>query len=198
MHIHAYGRFAVVGDDFLHDCEPEIVSSYRDSIRDLEGLGLRAAQIDVDWWNDAANIFAPIQAWEAAGLHRGNFDRFEASIRERLEWGAGITPNEIASLRQRHEEFQSRMDDLFDQHELVLLPAAPVAKLAAGAGHSQTRKRLLRYTVPISLAGAPAVTIRCPAGGMQLAAARNQDESLLQLVALLGARRKASAPVLNA
>jgi aspartyl-tRNA(Asn)/glutamyl-tRNA(Gln) amidotransferase subunit A len=197
-HIHAYGRFAIVGDDFLHDCEPEILSSYRDTIRDLEDLGLRSTQVDVDWWNDAADIFAPIQAWEAAGLHRGNLDRFEPAIRERLEWGDRITPNEIAALRQRHEEFKSPMDDLFDRHELVILPAAPVARLDAGADHSNTRKRLLRYTVPISLAGAPAVTIPCAAGGMQIAAARNQDEALLQLIALLGARRKTSAPVLNA
>ncbi|UWZ83675.1 amidase [Occallatibacter riparius] len=197
-HIRAYGRFAIVGEDFLHDCEPEIVESYRDTIRDLEDLGLSSTEISVDWWGDAQDIFAPIQAWEAAGLHRGNFEHFETAIRERLEWGARITPDEIADLRQRHEEFKSRMDDLFDQHQLVILPAAPVATLAAGADHSNTRKRLLRYTVAISMAGAPAVTIPCTAGGMQIAAARNQDESLLQLVALLGARRKASAPVLNA
>ncbi len=114
-------------------------------------------------------------------------------IRDRLEWGARITPNEIAVLRQRHEEFKSRMDELFAQHEVLMLPAAPVAKLAAGADHSNTRARLLRYTVPISLAGAPAITLPCTTGGVQLAAARNQDESLLQLVALLGAQKRASA-----
>jgi hypothetical protein len=37
----------------------------------------------------------------------------------------------------------------------------------------------------------PAVTIPCEAGGMQLAAAREQDEALLQLAALVGAKRKA-------
>ncbi len=89
------------------------------------------------------------------------------------------------------------MDDLFAAHELILLPAAPVPRLAAGADHTQTRKRLLRYTMPFSLAGVPAVAIPCAAGGMQLAAARNADEALLQVVALIGARRKVSAPILN-
>ena len=196
-HIRAYGRFATVPESFLDDCEREVVDQYRAVIRDLEELGLHATEINVDWWNDAQDIFAPIQAWEAAGLHRGNFEHFEPVLRERLEWGSRITPDEVGSLRQRHEEFKSRMDDLFDQHEILMLPAAPVATLATGADHSNTRKRLLRYTVAVSLAGAPAVTIPCPIGGMQLAAARNQDESLLQLVALLGARRKVSAPVLN-
>src|SRR5581483_3020100 len=97
----------------------------------------------------------------------------------------------------RHEQFKARMDELFEQHELLMLPAARVARLEAGADHSNTRKRLLRYTAPISLAGAPAVTIPCAAGGMQMAAAREEDEALLQLVALLAARRKASESVLN-
>jgi aspartyl-tRNA(Asn)/glutamyl-tRNA(Gln) amidotransferase subunit A len=57
---------------------------------------------------------------------------------------------------------------------------------------------LLRYTTPFSLAGVPAVTIPCRAGGMQLAAAREDDEALLQLAAVLGARRRISSPVLNA
>lgn len=196
-YIRPYGKFAIVCDNFLHDCEADILESYRKVVGELESLGLRASSIDVGWWNEAQDIFAPIQAWEAAGLHRGNFHHFEKTIRERLEWGARITPEEIATLRQRHAEFKARMDELFEQHELVLLPAAPVARLDAGADHSNIRKRLLRYTAPVSLAGAPAVTIPCSAGGVQIAAARESDESLLQLVALLAARRKASAPVLN-
>ena len=194
----AFTRFAIVDESFLHDCEPEVVASYRKTISEMEGLGLRATTIDVGWWAESADIFAPIQAWEAAGLHAGRFEHFEAAIRERLEWGARITPNEIASLRERHAEFSSRMEDLFARHELVMLPASPVARLAARADHSNTRKRLLRYTTPFSLAGVPAVTIPCRPGGMQLAAAREEDEALLQLAAVIGAHRKVSAPVLNA
>ena len=59
------------------------------------------------------------------------------------------------------------MDELFAEHQLILLPAAPVARLAAGADHGNTRKRLLRYTTPFSLAGVPAVTIPCRAGAMR-------------------------------
>jgi aspartyl-tRNA(Asn)/glutamyl-tRNA(Gln) amidotransferase subunit A len=190
----AYTGFAIVDASFLHDCEPEIVASYKKTMVEMESLGLRATTIDVAWWAESSQIFAPIQAWDAAGLHTGHFDRFERAIRDRLEWGAGITPNEIASLRLRHVEFNSRMDDLFATHQLVLLPAAPVGRLAAGADHSNTRARLLRYTTPISLAGVPAVTIPCQPGGMQLAAARDEDESLLALAALIGARRKVSSP----
>ena len=193
----AYTRFAVVHTSFLHDCEPEVMAAYKTVISEVEALGLRATTIDVGWWSDSSEIFAPIQAWEAAGAHKGNFERIQPAIRERLEWGSRITASEVAALRGRHAEFRARMDDLFDTHQLVLLPAAPVARLAAGADHSDTRKRLLRYTTPFSLAGVPAVTIPTQPGGMQLAAAREADEALLQVAALIGARRKTSMPVLN-
>ena len=86
------------------------------------------------------------------------------------------------------------MDALLHEHELLLLPAAPVAKLVAGADHSQTRTRLLRYTTPASLSGMPAVTIpylenERPAGGMQLVAAREDDARLLAIAASIGAAR---------
>ena len=56
-----------------------------------------------------------------------------------------------------------------------------------GADNSQARSRILRYTVPFSLCGNPVITIPCRVGGMQLAAAREHDESLLELASRLGA-----------
>ncbi len=87
------------------------------------------------------------------------------------------------------------MDDLFAAHQLVLMPSIPVARLAAGADHSQTRARLLRYTAPFSLAGVPTVAIPCAQGGMQLAAACGGDEALLALAAQIGAHNKQSLTV---
>ncbi len=187
-----FTRFAAVADSFLHDCQPEVAASLRATVRELESLGLQSRTFDADWWSEAMEIFAPIQAWEAARIHAGHFESIQPVIRERLELGARIGPAELAVLRRRHKEFRTRMDGLFAEHELLLLPAIPVARLAAGADHSQTRARLLRYTVPVSLACAPAVVIPCAHGGMTLAAACNSDESLLHLAAQLGAHRNAS------
>jgi aspartyl-tRNA(Asn)/glutamyl-tRNA(Gln) amidotransferase subunit A len=189
-----FTRFAVVADNFLHDCDPAIVESLHACARELESLGLRATQIDPAWWADAFDIFAPIQASEAALLHASHFDRIDPSIRQRLEWGASLGPAAIAALRQRHQRFRARMDDLFAEHELVLLPASPLARLDAGADHSQTRGSILRYTVPFSLAGNPVVAIPCASGGMQLGAARGQDEALFNLAAQIGASRGSAPP----
>jgi Asp-tRNA(Asn)/Glu-tRNA(Gln) amidotransferase A subunit family amidase len=189
----SFTRFAVVAESFLHDCEPEIIASYRSAIRELESLGLEARIINPEWWSQSRDIFSRIQSWEAARLHEGHFDRFGAAIRERFEMGAQIKPEEIAALRRQHSEFNARMDDLFAAQQLIMFPCAPVSRLAAGADHSKTRANLLRYTTPFSLAGVPAVAIPCSRGGMQIAAPRSSDEALVQLAALLGAQRKASA-----
>jgi aspartyl-tRNA(Asn)/glutamyl-tRNA(Gln) amidotransferase subunit A len=188
-------RFAVINDDFLEDCEPRVLESLRRCRAELESLGLRAETVNVSWWSESREIFSAIQAWEAARIHGGYFAEFEHSIRQRLEWGSSIGDFEIADLRKRHAGFRERMDTLLAEHELLLLPAAPVARLAVGADHSQTRTRLLRYSTPISLAGMPAVTIpfmdkEGKAGGMQLIAAREDDARLLQVAANIGSLRK--------
>ncbi len=185
-----FTEFAVIDKSFLHDCDAEIVQALEGTAKELEALGLRRASFDPAGWANSFEIFAPIQAWEAARIHTGHFDHFEPALRERLEWGARITDAEVAGFRARHEDFRAGVDALLNEHQLLLMPAAPVARLAAGADHSKTRPRLLRYTTPFSLVGVPVVTIPCSAGGVQLAAARGDDEALLELAASVGARRR--------
>jgi Asp-tRNA(Asn)/Glu-tRNA(Gln) amidotransferase A subunit family amidase len=191
----SFTSFAFVDDSFLHDCEPDVIAGFRGVIRTLQDLGLKARTIETDWWADAVDIYAPIQATEGARIHAGNFDQFAPAIRDRLKWGAGLTPAEVSVLRQRHVAFRARLDQTFAAHELILLPAIPVARLAAGVDHSQTRMRLLRYTAPFSLAGTPTIVIPCAHGGMQLSAARENDEALLALAAQIGAHGKSSSSV---
>lgn len=185
-HSHNFKRFAVIHSDFLHDCEPEIIESLQQTTRALEAHGLTASTFDASWWTDSMEIFAPIQAHEAAQIHSGHFAHFEPSIRQRLEWGASITSQELAALRARHSEFRTRIADMFSEYDLLLVPAGGMARLEAAADHSQTRTRLLRYTTPFSLAGVPVVTVPCLQGGVQIAAINGNDEALLALVSELG------------
>lgn len=185
-----FNRVAVIDESFLHDCEPAIVVSFRSTIQEFKELGLELHTINPVWWSESRNLFGKIQAWEASRYHAGHHDQFQPAIRERLEMGAMITAAEIDALRIQHSEFNARMDELLAEHQLIMLPCAPVSRLAAGADHSQTRAHLLRYTTPFSLAGVPVVAIPCRPSGMQLAAQRGQDESLVRLAAQLGRQRK--------
>lgn len=185
-----FRKFAVVHDEFLHDCEPAIIEGLRAVIKELRALGLERTTIDVGWWATSFDIYARIQGWEAARIHEGNFDNFPAAIRERLEGGSRVSDAELSIFRECLAAFRDRMDGLLHEYELILLPASPVARLKVGADNSQIRPRILRYTTPFSLGGNPVVTIPCSTGGMQLAAARDCDESLLDLAA----RIKSSKP----
>ncbi|HEY1580878.1 MAG TPA: amidase [Terracidiphilus sp.] len=193
--IRKFTRFAIVHDAFLHDCEPAIIQSLRTLTAELQSLGLRSKTIDVGSWDQALKIYATIQAWEAARIHSGHFQNFPPAIRERLAWGAKIRAAELALMRQFLAEFRARLDALLHEHELILMPASPVVRLNVGADNSHARTRILRYTTPFSLGGNPVVTIPCRVGGMQLAAAREHDESLLELAASLGEFRSAKPPV---
>jgi Asp-tRNA(Asn)/Glu-tRNA(Gln) amidotransferase A subunit family amidase len=184
-----FRSFAIVHDAFLHDAEPAIIDGLRSVEGELHSLGLTGTTVDVSWWADSFEIYAPIQAFEAARLHDGHFDSMSPALRERLEWGARIPDAEIVLLRQRHARFRARIDELLHEYELLLLPASPVSCIDIGADNGPARSRILRYTTPFSLAGVPVVTIPCVTGGMQLAAARENDEGLLNLVAQLGSKR---------
>jgi Asp-tRNA(Asn)/Glu-tRNA(Gln) amidotransferase A subunit family amidase len=172
-----------VGETFLHDCEPAVLGVYRARQEALQAAGATLHPYDPDFWMDAREIFLGIQGHEASALHQGNFDRFEKPIAERLAWGASLSAAVVDDLRTRHAAFRARMDDLLAKHDFLLLPCAPMSALPAGADHSATRMKILRYTTPASLAGTPVVALTAPGGGVQLIAARGSDAKLLAFAA---------------
>jgi Asp-tRNA(Asn)/Glu-tRNA(Gln) amidotransferase A subunit family amidase len=177
---------AAVGEAYLHDCEPAVLEMYRGWQAELLRNGAQIRVFEPDFWTDSREIFGGIQAHEAAAVHRGYFEHFEPTIRDRLAWGASLSAATIEDLRKRHLVFRGRMDQLLQQHDFLMLPCAPMTTLPVGADHSATRLKILRYTTPASLAGTPAVTLAAKGGGVQLVAARGSDARLLAFAASLG------------
>ena len=177
---------AAVAESFLHDCEPAVLEVYRSWQAELRRKGAEIHVFDPGFWTDSREIFLGIQGHEASALHRGNYEHFERPIAERLAWGASLSDDTVADLRRRHDVFRHQMDQLLEQHDFLILPSAPMSALRAGADHSATRQKILRYTTPASLAGTPAVTLPKPGGGVQLIAARDNDARLLAYAAVLG------------
>jgi Asp-tRNA(Asn)/Glu-tRNA(Gln) amidotransferase A subunit family amidase len=192
-------RVACVSSDFITDCDAVVCSGFANWQQHLRELG--GADIfpfESAFWEEAMPIYAPIQASEAAAIHTpptdGDFSQFEKSIAERLSWGASLTPAEVSEFRRRHAAFRDRMDAILREHDFLIAPCAPVARLAVGADHSNTRRAILRYTTPASLAGVPVVTLPASGGaGVQLIAARGADAKLLAYAAQLGASLGAQA-----
>ncbi len=179
-------RIGVLTGPLLEACEAEILralSLWQDRL-------LRApAQLqpfNPPFWSEAWDIYAPLQACEAAKLHAGFFHEFDPVIAARLEWGASLDAKEIQNLRQRHAAFRHQHEQLFRQFDFLLAPVSSMSRLLAGADHTETRARILRLTTPASLGGNPAIVLPSPDCGLQLIAARNDDRRLLRFALMLG------------
>jgi len=181
-------RVGALAGNFLRDCDACVAQAFAECKNQLAAAGAGIGGFEAGDWDEGMSIYAPIQANEAAAIHvphTGNdFSCFPPPINERLAWGASLSSEEIERQRKRHAEFRERVDKLFDQSDFLLLPCSPLCRLEAGTDHSETRMKILRYTVPMSLAGTPVVTLPFAGGaGMQLVAPRGADAKLLAYAA---------------
>jgi aspartyl-tRNA(Asn)/glutamyl-tRNA(Gln) amidotransferase subunit A len=170
---------------FLHDCDADVLQTLHQWQTALIQHHTSLQTFEAALWNDGLAIFAPIQASEAAALHHGNFQHFEPDIAERLAWGASLSADDLATLGHRLTGIRAQTTALFQRFDYLLLPCAPMSALLAGAGHSTTRARILRYTAPASLSGLPTVVLPGEHGGLQLIGPLGSDAELLALSATL-------------
>jgi Asp-tRNA(Asn)/Glu-tRNA(Gln) amidotransferase A subunit family amidase len=184
-------RIGYVPNDLLHDCEPNVLAAFEAWKQHLAHHGAKLAPANTHFWTEAPAIYSPIVAAEAAVVHRGHFQHFDPVITERLTYGASIPATELQALHARLQKFRLQMSTLFETFDFLIAPCAPIIRLRAGRDHTESRKAILRYTTPASLAGLPAITlpgehINAPMGtGVQLLAAPKQDASLLAFAANL-------------
>ena len=179
-----------VSGNFLRDCDENVARALEQCKSQLAANGAELSEFTADDWEEGMSIYAPIQANEAAAIHSsttgGDFSCFPSPINERLAWGASLSRGAVQELRARHAAFRERVDRLFRDYDFLLLPCSPLCQLRAGADHSETRMKILRYTAPLSLAGTPVVTLPFADGaGMQLVAPRGGDARLLAYAAAI-------------
>ena len=184
-------RIGCAAEEFMQDCEPNVRGGFVGWQNRLRDRGAEIIPLDTSFWEEALDIYAPIQAHEAAAYHgprTGNdFSHFHPAIAERLKWGLSISNEEIAQLDLRLAAFCQSMEELFRECDFVIAPCAPVSRLLAGMDHSESRKMILRYTTPMSLAGVPVATLSARGGaGVQLIGAPGDDARLLAFAAGLG------------
>jgi Asp-tRNA(Asn)/Glu-tRNA(Gln) amidotransferase A subunit family amidase len=186
-------RIGCVRDEFLHDCDAQVRGGFAEWKKTLSDCGATIIPADTGYWDEALEIYTAITAHEAAAIHGpktgGEFSHFPAPIAQRLAWGASLSTDEIALFCSRHLRFRARADSLLRQFDFFLAPCAALHELAVGADHTASRAAILRYTTPMSLVGAPVVTLPTTTGvGVQLIAPRNSDARLLAYAQAVGTR----------
>lgn len=184
-------RVGVLSGPLLADCDLAILAAQDAWIERMRSVGVRATECEAAFWTAAYDIYAPIQAHEAAAIHKGHYedpaaDVFETAIADRLRWGAALSSDEIAGFRQRHAEFRRKTAAIFAAFDFLLMPALPLTRLIAGEDQAPNRPRILRYTTPASLAGLPCVVLPAGITGLQLLAPRGRDAELLAFAGMLG------------
>ena len=186
-------RIGCVRDEFLRDCDADALAGFAEWKKKLSDCGATIIPADTAYWEEALEIYAAITAHEAAAIHSvksgGDFSCFPAPIAQRLAWGASISSDEIALFRARHLRFRERAESQLYQFNFFLAPCAALHQLAVGADHTASRAAILRYTTPMSLVGAPVVTLPTTTGaGVQLIAPRNSDARLLAYARAVASR----------
>ncbi|MGA7524152.1 MAG: amidase [Acidobacteriaceae bacterium] len=176
----------VLTGPLVEPCDAAVLRSMEFWQEQIRRASARLEPVQPDFWSEAWDIYAPIQAAEAARLHAGHFQEFEPVIASRLAWGASLTEDEIRQSRLRRHAFCEQNDALFHRFDFLLAPVTPISRLVASADHTETRPRILRLTTPASVAGLPAIVLPSADCGLQLLAAPNDDRRLLRFAARLG------------
>ncbi|MFZ0632943.1 MAG: amidase [Acidobacteriaceae bacterium] len=176
----------VLAGALLDPCDAAVLRSIEFWQEQLRFASARIEPIEPRFWSEAWDIYAPIQAAEAALLHTGHFQEFEPTIAGRLAWGASLTQDQLRQFHLRRQSFCDQNNALFSHFDFLLAPITPISRLLAGADHTETRAQILRLTTPASVAGLPAVVLPSPDCGLQLLAQRNDDRRLLRFAAHLG------------
>jgi len=180
-------RIGCVVESWMEDCEPSVIAGYRGWKEVLVGAGAELLEFEPKW-DDSLEIFAGIQAHEAAGLHRGHLKEFEEPIAQRLAWGESLDASSIAQLQDRRMAFCAGIDGLLEEFDFLLMPSAPVSRLYVGADQSAVRSAILRYTTPASLAGLPVLALpgREFGTGVQVIGRSGADGELLGFLQTIG------------
>lgn len=155
--------------EWLAPAEPEVVAALGRFADLLEEAGAEVLRVEAAGWERAVDLFVPIQAHEAHGIHArylpSHARAYDPAILARLEMGRNVGNARYQELVGQREEFSRGVASLFDGVDLLLAPASAMRVLKAGADHAGTRPRLLKMTAPASLGGLPVLTVPWLEGG---------------------------------
>ncbi|MBL0346406.1 amidase [Candidatus Villigracilis affinis] len=159
-------KFALATGSFIEESDPEILEAVRKTAQVLEEQGAIITEIKVDFLKEAALANALMTQADGAAFHRERLkehpDWFGADVRLRLETGAAFTSSEYILARRTQAEIKRRLELLFEEYDVLLLPTTPIsAPVLEGENAVERARQLTRFTAPFNLAGLPALTVPC-------------------------------------
>lgn len=132
-------------------------------------------------WGQAIEAYTTLVTHEAFKIHEPWLERYreryDPGIWQRFMHAGQTTPDQLARAREIFREVRTGLVEFFRRHDFLVLPCAPVSALTKAQCTPETRRALLAFTTPASLAGLPVLTIPVPlasglSAGLQVIAPR--------------------------
>lgn len=167
-------RIGVPQEFFFDDVDDGVASTVRSAIDTFARLGARPVPVRIPGAEQAQERMLAIMYPEAAQLHRDRLrdapSTFDPDVLRRLRIGEATTERHIAEAGRWREKFQSDVDDVFRDVDLVVNPTIPVdVPRIADVDLAASTKEMARFTYAWAMYGGPSVTVPCgmhPASGM--------------------------------
>ncbi len=153
--------------------------------RALDAAELDVSDIELPRWDAAtaaAGILLVTEAWETDhALVARRPGEIGADVVGRLRIGESIDARGLASARQVKEEWDACLDEVFRRVEVVVTPTLTVFPPPLEGGEELL---MARCTLPVNLAGVPALALPVPTAGalpasLQLIGPSHGEEMLL-------------------
>jgi aspartyl-tRNA(Asn)/glutamyl-tRNA(Gln) amidotransferase subunit A len=160
-------RVGVLGDDWLADADPAVVSAVREAAATLARSGAVIDEVELPGRAEAFALTAEMVLAEAAWVHRERLAQtpevFAPDVLARLRRGASVSGPQYGWDRQRQRMWCRRVLEALEGRDLLLAPASPIP--APKIADSDPLEMTARLTPTISawvLSGTPVMAL--PAG----------------------------------
>jgi amidase len=161
--------------------------------RALGLVGWDSRDLAVPGWDDAtlqAGLLLVVEAWDSDGaLAAEDPAGISDSVRGRLELGGSFDEDTVATAWGAQRAWKAALERVFAEVDLLVTPTLSIFAPPLEDGDDLL---VSRCTLPVNLAGVPAVSLPVPTGGplpasMQLIGPAQSEERLLAAAAVLEA-----------
>jgi amidase len=151
----------------------------------LRATSWEVTDLDPAEWHAATKATGPLLVNEAYQTNKDilerDADRISPDVAARLDTGRHVTPAELAAANEARDRWRAQLAALFDRFDLLVTPVLTIPPPPLDRATDLLESRC---TLPVNLAGVPALALPVPARGplpasIQLVSAPGTEERLL-------------------
>ena len=184
-----------VDPEYASGLDPDVQRAMDAAVQTLRGLGAQIRSVRFPDVTDAVADWPVACAVETAVVHEEHYGRhrehYGPALAGLIELGRATSATDLQKVWRRRRAFAGRVTAFFEEVDLLLVPAQPMAsptlaQMASLGTDPEGFARLVRFTAPFDMSGHPTITL--PAGftaaglpvAVQLAGARLQEALLVR------------------